>query len=164
MINSSDTNALEMLEAKLAKLVDEKEALKEQNKFAKKSDVGYLTEVLGMSHGAANELIKKGGHPSWVLSNLNQNILSVKKRIHEVSSLVKSEEKDEIYKSVEIRHRPKDNRLEAVFQCGRLPVELFKKITRAGFRNKPTISGFSAYYHPHLVSVIKEIADALEAE
>jgi len=115
-ISSDNPEAIDLLKEKLEKLELERTKIKEFNKKARKE--------------------KKDTHPTWVLSNLSQNISSVKKRIEHLGRLNSIEETEEKINGVVLKVNKEDNRVQLFFD-GKPEEEIRTKLKRNGFRWSP---------------------------
>lgn len=115
-ISSDNPEAIDLLKKKLTKLEEQRTGIKEFNKIARKE--------------------KKDSHPGWMLSNLGQNITSVKKRIKHLESLEKIEEIEEKINGVVLKTNKEDNRVRLFFD-GKPDDEIRTILKRNGFRWSP---------------------------
>jgi len=112
-ISSDDPEAIVKLKEKLEKLEAKRTTYKEHNKKARKEG----TESL----------------PSWALSNISQNIRSVKKRIEYLERQKGVENSEEEVNGVTIKVNTEDNRVQLFFP-GIPSVETRSKLKSNGFR------------------------------
>ena len=94
-ISSDDPEAIKKLKEKLEKLENKRVAYKEHNKKARKEGKDTL--------------------PSWALSNLSQNIRSVKQRIEYLERQKNIEDNEEEVNGVTIKVNKEDNRVQLFF-------------------------------------------------
>ena len=115
-ISSDNPEAVDLLKEKLSKLETQRTEIKEFNKKARKE--------------------KKDGYPSFHLSNLSQNINSVKKRIVYLEGLSGIEETEEEINGVKLKVNKDDNRVQLFFP-GKPDQETRTKLKSNGFRWSP---------------------------
>ena len=159
VIKTSDTDAVQKLETKLAKLEEAQEKMKSANKiikskkFSDENKIKSLQEDLGFSEQQAKELVSpppewrtKPGFASYSLTNNNAKIKSTKARLEKVKMFkekAKTQDKTENKKfnGGEIVENYEQDRIQLVFE--EKPSEetrtLFKK---NGFRWSPRNSAW----------------------
>ena len=94
-ISSDNPEAVDLLKDKLDKLEAQRERIKEANKQARKE--------------------KREGCASWVLSNLGQNIRTVKQRIESIKKLSEIKEEEIVINGVKLKTDKEDNRVRLFF-------------------------------------------------
>jgi hypothetical protein len=115
-ISSDDENALDKLQDKLRVLEDKRFKYKEVNKQARKNKTEQM--------------------PSYMLSNLSQNIASVKKRIEHLERLKQVEEIEITSNGITLKVNKEDNRVQLFFPD--IPSEEVRtKLKSNGFRWSP---------------------------
>ena len=142
IIKSDDENAIEKLKDKLNKALAEHQAYKDYNAAARKEG--------------------KQSHPSWVLSNSNGRIKSIKDRIARLERLAKQAEvtpqvETEI-NGIKIIDNLEAQRLQIIFP-GKPDADTRTKLKRSGFRWSPTAGAWQAYRSHRAESVAKEVAE-----
>ena len=112
-ISSDDPSAIDLLKAKVEKLELQREKIKTQNKNLRKEN--------------------KDTHPSWVLSNLGQNIRSIKLRIQRLEKEATREHKEYEINGVKVIENTEENRIQLFFD-GIPSIETRGKLKGHGFR------------------------------
>ena len=116
-ISSDDPEAITKLKAKLEGLELQRTKIKEYNKEAKKQG--------------------KEQEASYVLSNLGQNILSIKKRIKHIQATKELNIEDKVINGITIKVNQEANRVQLLFPD--IPsADIRTKLKRNGFRWSPT--------------------------
>ena len=115
-ISSDNPEAVDLLKEKLSKLESQREKIKELNKQARKE--------------------KREGCASWVLSNLGQNIRTVKQRIEYLNRQEKVQEEEIVINGVKLKTDKEDNRVRLFFD-GKPSEEIRSKLKSNGFRWSP---------------------------
>jgi len=116
VISSDDPEAVDKLKVKLQKMEEQRVRIKEQNKALKKE--------------------KKDINPSWVLSNLGQNITTVKKRIKNLEYKEKLENKTVGFSGGKIVQNADINRVQILYD--EIPsAEKRAELKQWGFRWSP---------------------------
>jgi len=115
-ISSDDPEAIDKLKIKLDKMEQQRTKYKEHNKKARKQGTEQL--------------------PKYVLSNLGQNINTVKKRISYLEEQEKIPSQSKKINNVEIKTNKVDNRVELYFP-GKPSSDFRSKLKRNGFRWSP---------------------------
>ena len=139
IISSDDPEAITKLKEKLAKLEKIQESIKEKNKLAKKNN----TEK----------------EPTWVLSNNNQNINSIKKRIDLLES-----KKDDVTKIIlekdwfKIIDNVEENRLQIIFD-NKPEEEIRKKLKQNGFKYSYTNNAWQRFRSSSAIYNAKRILE-----
>lgn len=173
-INLTDSDALERLEAKLKKLTDWQEMMKAVNAIIRNkrsSDaekIKIIHERFHITPESANDLLhpkeswNSPGFPSWQLSNNNQEISRIKKRIKEVvryrNEIKKTEEAGELpefqFDGGKIVDNVPENRLQLFFNS-KPDAEIRTKLKRNGFRWVPSYAVWQSYRNPHTLDWAK---------
>lgn len=137
MISSDDPDAIDQLKAKVKKLEDQRERIKQKNKELR-------------SQG-------KDTYPGYVLSNLGNNIRSVKQRIQllEKRKSIKPQEFD--INGIKIQIDPEDNRVKMFFD-GKPSSDVRTTLKRSGFRWSPRNGCWQAFLKQWNIIKAKEIA------
>jgi len=112
-ISSDDPSAVDLLKDKLAKLEAKRENIKAKNKELR-------------SEG-------KDTNPAYMLSNLGQNIRSVKLRVEQLEKLATRDSKEYSINGVTIKEDTDENRLKLIFD-GIPDVKVRDKLKSNGFR------------------------------
>jgi len=115
-ISSDNPEAIDLLKKKLETLEEERTKIKEFNKKARKE--------------------KKESYRSFVLSNLSQNINSVKSRIKHLETLDNIQEFEEVINGVTLKINKEDNRVQLFFN-GKPKEEVRTELKSNGFRWSP---------------------------
>lgn len=101
--------------------------------------------------------IKKREHKSWELSNIGQNIRSVKKRIEYLEKLDKIQDSEEHIGEIKIKINKEDNRVQLFFP-GKPNDEIRSKLKRNGFRWSPYNGCWQRQINEWSIHLAKEIA------
>ena len=116
VISSDDPDAVSKLQAKLVKLEEKREAIKEFNKKARKEGTEQA--------------------PAYLLKNLAGNIKSVKTRIQNLEAYANIDDTDQVVKGVRIEKDKDDNRIRLIFP-GKPEAEVRSMLKSHGFRWSP---------------------------
>lgn len=136
-ISSDDPAAIKKLQEKLEKLETERQEIKDHNKKARAEG--------------------KEGSASWVLSNLGQNIRSVKQRIKYLERMGKMEEIEEKYGEITLKVDKEDNRVRLFFP-GKPSEEIRSKLKGRGFRWSPYNGCWQRQVSDWAISCARDIA------
>jgi len=136
-ISSDDGDAVQKLTEKVNKLESQREKIKAYNKLARKEG--------------------RDQHPKYVLSNLGQNITSVKKRIKHLETIRKIESKEENYGEIKLEISQEDNRVKLFFP-GKPSDEVRTKLKRNGFRWSPYNGCWQSFLKEWNIRTAREIA------
>ena len=135
-ISSDNPEATNLLKEKLKGLEEQRIKYKEHNKQARKENKESL--------------------PSYMLSNLSQNIRSVKKRIAYLESKKAIPEIDQTINGITIKTNKEDNRVRIFFPS--IPCEeLRTKLKRNGFRWSPYNKAWQRQLSEYALRIAKEI-------
>ena len=173
-IKTEDPQALEKLDAKLKKLIELQETMKEINlilrdhKITKEEKIRLATQKYSLKPETVEKLMnpqysfEKPGFQQWQLSNNNQEINRLKKRIAEVSRY-----QTEVHKVEEVGELPEypfdggkivdnvpENRLQIFFD-GKPEAEVRNKLKMRGFRWAPSCGAWQSYRHAHTLEWAK---------
>jgi prefoldin subunit 5 len=176
IIKSSDANAIEKLETKLAELQKLQENMKAANtvlRNKKLTDAEKVEQLIavGFSESSANELLKPDfcgriGF-SYHLTNNNGNMRNVKDRIEKLKRAQAQGTKETIIESAESETegiRIVDNveaaRLQ-IFFPGKPDAETRTKLKKNGFRWTPSIGAWQSYRSERANRAAKEIVSAM---
>ena len=147
IIKSSDANAIEKLQAKLAKAQEEHAGYKAYNAKARKE--GTVP------------------HASYVLANSNGRIKSIKDRIAHLERLAAQETKEIVIETeseesngIRIVDNVQDCRLQIFFN-GKPSAEVRTQLKKSGFRWTPSISAWQAYRSENANRAAQEIVSAM---
>jgi CO dehydrogenase/acetyl-CoA synthase alpha subunit len=140
-ISSDDENAVDKLNEKLKDLEAKREKYKEFNKKARKEKTDSL--------------------PSYMLSNLSQNIASVKKRIEYLGRLAKVEEKEWTFGENTVKIDKEDNRVK-IFFPGKPSEEIRTELKSNGFRWSPYNSAWQRQISRWAIDIAKKIAGEIK--
>jgi len=116
VISSDDPDAITKLQAKLIKLEEERTAIKEFNKKARKEGTEQA--------------------PAYLLKNLGGNIKSVKTRIQNLEAYANIDDTDQVVKGVRIEKDKDDMRIRLIFP-GKPEAEVRSMLKSHGFRWSP---------------------------
>jgi hypothetical protein len=168
-ISSDDPEAVTKLKEKLAGLEKTQELMKACNKIIKsnKPNEVKIAEMIvtGLPEKYATEILKPDffnhiGFPSYKLTNNNQNMNTVRKRIDELckrATLVTTE--NEI-NGVKIIDNIEENRLQAFFN-GKPSEEIRDRLKHSGFRWSPFNGCWQSYRNQHSKDALESICSSL---
>lgn len=146
IIKSDDADAVQKLQDKLTKALEEHQGYKDHNVKARKEG----TETL----------------PSWVLSNSNGRIKAIKDRIARLERLAAKaeatpiEERTTEVNGIQIIDNIEANRLQIIFP-GKPDADTRAKLKKAGFRWSPTNGAWQSYRNYHAEARAREIIESL---
>lgn len=136
-ISSDDPYAIKKLKLKLKLLEQQRTKIKEYNKEARKQG--------------------KEQEASYVLSNLGQNILSIKKRIKHIQETAKLNIEDKTINGITIKVNQEANRVQLLFPD--IPSqETRTKLKRHGFRWSPTNQAWQRNINSWSIHLAEDIA------
>lgn len=168
VISSDDPQAIEKLCKKLESLQNNQELMKAVNKIIKKNlqEVEKVEQIqaLGLTEKQALEIMKpdfmgRVGFASYALSNNNQNINSVKKRIEYLKKLGSQDSKTFLINGVKVVDDTKANRLKIFFDS--IPTEETRtELKRNGFRWSPSNKCWQSYRGQYQTDRAKRILTA----
>ena len=182
-IKTEDPQALEKLDAKLKRLVATQEMMKTVNlilrnpKTSKEEKIRILSEKYQLQAETVEKLMnpqysfEKPGFQQWQLSNNNQEINRLKKRIAEVSryqtEIQKVEEAGELpefsFDGGRIVDNVPENRFQIFFD-GKPDAEVRNKLKMRGFRWAPSCGAWQSYRHAHTLEWVKREFHVGEAQ
>jgi hypothetical protein len=139
-ISSDDPEAISKLKKKALMLEKKRELIKDQNKKLRKAG--------------------KKGNPTWVLSNLGQNITSVKKRIKFLTEQSKIKPSSKTIKGIRVIKNPDINRLQLEFPGIPKP-ETRTLLKRSGFRWSPSQGRWQRQLNNSAVYAAKRVLEEL---
>lgn len=135
-INSDNPEALNLLKEKLEGLEAKREKFKEYNKHAKKEN----KEIL----------------PNYALSNLSQNIRSVKERISNLEALKEIPETEKTINGITLKTDKDDNRVKLFFPS--IPSEEVRtKLKQNGFKWSPLNKAWQRQLNNRALYIAEEI-------
>jgi len=137
VISSDDPEAVKKLKEKLSKLEELRERIKAENKEARKQG--------------------RDPSPAYVLSNLGQNIRSVKQRIKAEQARTAIPEIDETINDIRIQVDKVENRVKMFFP-EKPSAEIRTELKRNGFRWSPRNGCWQAYLRKLYIETAKRIA------
>jgi len=146
-ISSDDDNAINLLKEKLEKLEAEREMMKKANQdyrrgTLKVNDVPFLR---------------------YQLSNLAQNIKSIKTRIDLLNKISQVEDSEKTENGITLKIDKGENRVMFMFDA--IPdEEIRKNLKRNGFKWSPTRSAWVRMITPHAIYISNEIFKKLTQE
>lgn len=174
-IQTDDPQALEKLEAKLKKLTDLQEMMKIVNTILRnpKTPKEEKIRVLGTKYQLSPETVEKlmtprysfeqPGFQPYKLSNNNQEISRIKKRIQQIlryqAEVQKVEETGELpeikFDGGRIVDNVPENRLQIFFDS-KPDAEVREKLKRNGFRWAPSNSAWQSYRNHYTLEWAKQ--------
>ena len=168
-IYSDDPEALKKLREKLSKLEEQREEIKSVNKawrkYAKKKDdselkkLGFDDKQIKIMCNKIEEAYswEKQPYPKYMLSNLGQNINSVKKRIIRLENINNIEGKEWKINETTVKINKEDNRIR-IFFPDKPNSELRTELKRNGFRWSLFNKAWQTQIHLRKIIVAKELA------
>ena len=182
-INLTDSDALERLEAKLKALTDLQKMMKAVNviirdkKMPAEEKIKIIQERHHLTRETADELVfpkeswERPGFPTYQLSNNNQEINRIKKRIEEVvkyrKEVQQAEETGELpefsFNGGKIVDNIPENRLQIFFDA-KPEADIRTKLKQHGFRWAPGNSAWQSYRNPRTLEWAKREFNAAGAE
>ncbi len=136
-ISSDDDDAIKKLEEKVIKLEGQRTQIKEHNKKARKEGTDQ--------------------YPSYHLSNLGQNIRSVKQRIKQLQKVKQIEEVEETYGEITLKVDKEANRVKLFFP-EKPSDEVRTKLKSNGFRWSPYNGCWQSFLKEWNIRTAREIA------
>lgn len=175
-IYSSDSDALERLEVKIAhaeavqaRMKTANAAIRKHAKAGRAAQIQALLE-LGYPLGAASRLLEPDfcgriGFPNYELTNNSANIRRMKERVEIIGRLQATPaEEIEGENGIRFEDAPQDNRVRLYFP-GKPAHEIRQGLKARGFRWAPTIAAWQAYRNASSVAYAKTfIASTAPAE
>ena len=137
IISSDDENAITKLQDKLKGLEEKREQIKEHNKAARKEG--------------------KDQHPSYILSNLGQNIKSVKARIERLKNIQVIPDEDININGIRIEVDKESNRVK-IFFPDKPEEELRSSLKQNGFRWSPYNGCWQRQISEYAIKLAKDFA------
>lgn len=136
-ISSDDPEAITKLKEKLLDMEEKRKAYKEFNKKARKEGTDPLE--------------------SWQLSNLGQNIRSIKQRIEHLKKLHEIQPTQKEINGVSVEVDPEENRVKLFFPA--IPnQDIRKKLKQNGFRWAPSVGAWQRQISTWAIHLAEEIA------
>ncbi|HZJ78295.1 MAG TPA: hypothetical protein VFD52_05820 [Clostridia bacterium] len=173
IIKSSDENAIEKLETKLAKLVAHQEEMKAINRILRNKKYTDEDKINALMKMGYNETIAKGQlEPDFAgrigftyqLQNNNGNMRNVRLRIEKLqrqkataATEVIVEDVDNEDNNIRIVDNPQADRIQ-IFFPGKPDADIRTKLKSNGFRWAPSIGAWQSYRNDKGRRVAKEIA------
>lgn len=174
-INLTDADARERLEEKLKHLTDLQEMMKAVNAIVrdKKLPADEKRKIIQERHHLSRETVEDllfpkqswehPGFPSWQLSNNNQEINRIRKRIEQVVNYQKAvqqtEESGELpefsFDGGKIVDNIPENRLQIFFDA-KPEAAVREKLKVRGFRWAPSNAAWQSYRNPHTLEWAKQ--------
>lgn len=100
--------------------------------------------------------IKSREHESWELSNLSQNIRSIKVRINKLKQLQNIQDSSEIINGVNLKVNKEANRIQLLFPA--IPsIDMRTRLKKNGFRWSPTNQAWQGYINNHTMYKAQEL-------
>lgn len=168
-ISSTDPNALELLQAKLAKLEAAQERMKQANKLVKKNDRAGLV-ALGFTEEQADKLLDgtKFGGPGFAPFELSNNRAEIKRVQTRIADVQRAQQVAETFAPVafvETDDHPsgtltiEDGRVHLSFE-ERTSKEFYAKLRGAAFLWSPSREAFVRKATPAALAVAKQLVNA----
>ncbi len=174
-VMAGDDDAVERLEAKIAKAEKFQEQAKALNACIRKhakagpdAQVKALVETYGISEEKAREWIKPDfcgriGIPSYELQNNNANIRRMKERLAQISAAKAAPvvETTSDTSAIRFEDNPGDNRVRLFFP-GKPDAAIRTRLKSAGFRWTPSLGCWQAYRNNRTIDLAKREAGIVE--
>jgi hypothetical protein len=171
IISSDDPEALQKLKNKLSGLQEAQELYKAINKIVKSTKLSHqekfdkLMAELPLTEKTANLVLTPDfcgriGVPSYKLSNNNQNMATIRKRIEGLERRASQETKELEIGGVRIVDNVEENRIQAFFNDK--PDDATRAaLKHTGFRWAPSNGCWQAYRKQYALDMIKRICETL---
>lgn len=166
-IMSGDDDAIERLEAKIAKAEKLQGIMREANRIVRRKPKDELTDEkraqlveLGVPERKVAELFEpdymgRMGFPNYLLTNNNANIRRMKSRLEGLRRNKAAEATEQEGDGVRMEDAPADNRVRLFFD-DKPPAEVRKRLKSSGFRWAPSLGCWQAYRNTHTLAVASE--------
>jgi len=172
-ILSSDSNAVERLEAELKHLETLQERMKAANKAIRAtSKLGQDERVAalvatGLTEDQAKSLLTPDfvgriGFPDYKLTNNGANIRRIKERIETVRNVQAEPTTEFEGEHARFEDNPQDNRVRLHFK-GKPAEDIRTKMKSSGFRWTPSMECWQAYRNWRSIELAKELAGPISA-
>ncbi len=162
-ISSDDENAIDLLKAKLAKLLEKQEFMKTVNKLIKKNDMqGFLALGEKRTVEEWNNLTNPPqswmgkGFPSYSLTNNNGVIKNTRDRIERLEKLATFTNTEKEINGVRVVANASENRIQ-IFFPNKPTEECRKELKHAGFKWSPMAGAWMRFYGSYAYNTAKEI-------
>mgnify|MGYP001607055605 CR=1 FL=1 len=167
-IMAGDADAVERLQAKVAKAEQMQERMKATNAAIRKhAKAGPEAQVwalvaLGFTEGTARKLLepdfcKRIGFPSYELTNNGANIRRMKERLEAVSQAKATPATEQEGTAARVEDCPGENRVKLFFP-GKPDEATRETLKRGGFRWAPSECAWKAYRHQHTLDLARKVA------
>lgn len=168
---TGESGAVEILEAKIAKLEENQARMKAANaairkhaKAGKDAQIAALVE-LGFNKTLATEMVAPGkfggdGFASFELTNNNANIRRLKDQLAKAQKLASATTTENEVNGVRIIDNVEADRLQLFFPVDRVPRPIYDQLKSHGFRWTPSVGCFQAYRGGNANYWAKQIADS----
>lgn len=173
-IRTGESGAVEILEAKIAKLEENQSLMKAANaairkhaKAGKDAQIAALAE-LGFNQALAAAMVAPGkfggdGFVSFELTNNSANIRRLKDQLAKAQKLAAATTTENEVNGVRIVDNVEDDRLQLFFPVDRVPRPVYDQLKSHGFRWTPSVGCFQAYRGGNANYWAKQIADLFSA-
>lgn len=174
IIKSGDADAIEKLEAKIAKLEKYQTDMKAANAIVRKKKltdeekINQLIELLGIENGTAAKLLQpdfcgRVGFPDYALTNNGATIRTSKKRLEGLQRLAEQaatapiEERTVKVNGIEIIDNIEINRVQIIFP-GKPDADIRAKLKSNGFKWAPSQGAWQNYRSERALRIAQEVA------
>lgn len=170
-IRTGSANAVEALEAKIAKAETHQEKMKAVNALIRKhlkaepeEKAAALIDELGLTPSEAYAILKPNcfggiGYEHFDLSNNSANIRRMKDQLEKAKKLAAAPQADQEINGVRIVDNQEADRLQMFFPVERVERNIYDLLKGHGFRHTPSIKGFQAYRGANANYWAKKIAE-----
>lgn len=170
-IRTGSANAVEALEAKIAKAEAHQEKMKAVNALIRKhlkaepeEKAAALIDELGLTPSEAYAILKPNcfggiGYEHFDLSNNSANIRRMKDQLEKAKKLAVEPQADQEINGVRIVDNQEADRLQMFFPVERVDRNIYDLLKAHGFRHTPSIKGFQAYRGANANYWAKKIAE-----
>lgn len=170
-IRTGSANAVEALEAKIAKAEAHQEKMKAVNASIRKhmkaeteDKAAALIDELGLTPSEAYAILKPNcfggiGYEHFDLSNNSANIRRMKDQLEKAKKLATAPQADQEINGVRIVDNQEADRLQMFFPVDRVERPIYDLLKGHGFRWTPSIKGFQAYRGANANYWAKKIAE-----
>lgn len=170
-IRTGSANAVEALEAKIAKAEAHQEKMKAVNALIRKhmkaeteEKAAALIDELGLTPSEAYAILKPNcfggiGYEHFDLSNNSANIRRMKDQLEKAKKLAAAPQPDQEINGVRIVDNQEADRLQMFFPVERVDRNIYDLLKAHGFHHTPSIKGFQAYRGANANYWAKKIAE-----
>lgn len=167
-VKAGDDDAVERLEAKIARAEENQDLMKKVNAAYRKGgwegvrDAGLLTDEQTASlQGRAVFHKNEKPFPPYALQNNNANIRRMKERLEKIKTAKETPREEVEGENATFEDDPAANRVR-LFYPGKPSAEIRSRLKSAGFRWAPSLGAWQAYRNPVTIRKAREEAGVSE--